>query len=191
MVLENICVEHSELPPSPVIPPLRQVNSQHHLTPPDPSGASTKRSRKAVTNGDQGRRAKKVSAVSLGLEKKVGRLAESGVFQNLRELCGIMCTWDDTLLLVILPQQPLPIWKPTKKKERKSSFCKTKQNFPKNTSTFQVLSTRKAQPFPQDAAGYFWRLSLEMVSAPPPPEIGPEEAKRGFRHLVGFSLFVV
>ena len=27
----------------------------------------------------------------------------------------------------------------------------------------------------KDAAGYFWRLALEMVAAPPPPDIGPEE----------------
>lgn len=27
----------------------------------------------------------------------------------------------------------------------------------------------------EDAAGYFWRLALEMVAAPPPEDIGPEE----------------
>ena len=29
----------------------------------------------------------------------------------------------------------------------------------------------------KDAAGYFWRLALEMVAAPPPPNIGPEEVR--------------
>eukprot|EP00435_Cladocopium_sp_Y103_P003925 s3979_g1.t1 len=36
----------------------------------------------------------------------------------------------------------------------------------------------------QDAAGYFWRLALEMVAAPPPPDIGPEEALRRNEALV-------
>lgn len=36
----------------------------------------------------------------------------------------------------------------------------------------------------KDAAGYFWRLALEMVAAPPPPDIGPEEALRRNEALV-------